>query len=284
MKKRIFGGALVVVVFGVALYFGGYVLAALLCAMSVLAAWEFARALKPCGHRLYFWPMAVLAILWYAFLAFNPFTGSGFELLENVIVLAMSAAFCLLLFAIASIAQLFGYPDRTVADVSFTFYGFVYTVLLLSCILMIRSRENGLLYSIFVFVIAWSSDISAYFAGSLFGKKKIFPVLSPHKTLAGAIGAVLGAMLCAFLYGLAVRGALDWSIGQTLAITLPAGALGSLLAQAGDLLASSVKRLGGVKDFGKLIPGHGGILDRFDSVLLVAPAVELLLFFLEDFA
>lgn len=271
------------VVFGASLYFGGYVLAVLLCAMSVLAAWEFARALRPCGRRLYFLPMAVLALLWYVFLAFNPFTGSGFELLENVIVLAMAAAFCLLLFVITSVAQLFGYPKRTLEDVSFTFYGFVYAVLLLSCTFLIRSRENGLLYSIFVFVFAWSSDIFAYFSGSLLGKKKIFPVLSPHKTLAGAVGAVLGAMLCSALYGLAVRGTLDWSIGKTLAITLPVGALGALLAQAGDLLASSVKRLGGVKDFGKLIPGHGGILDRFDSVLLVAPAAELLLFFLEDF-
>jgi CDP-diglyceride synthetase len=125
------------------------------------------------------------------------------------------------------------------------------------------------------FVIAFGTDIFAFFSGSLFGKKKLCPTVSPHKTVAGALGGLFGAVSCALLYGLLIH-ALGKTVNQGV-LTVYAG-LGSVFAQLGDLTFSAIKRTCGIKDYSKLLPGHGGILDRFDSVLFTAPLMEILLF------
>lgn len=108
-----------------------------------------------------------------------------------------------------------------------------------------------------------------------FGKHKLAPVISPKKTVEGAIGGVVGAAVLTVIYGAAV------SAFTTLTLSVPlclaAGILGAVLGQIGDLSFSIVKRKSGIKDYGKIFPGHGGVLDRFDSVIFVAPLVELLL-------
>jgi phosphatidate cytidylyltransferase len=118
-----------------------------------------------------------------------------------------------------------------------------------------------------IFVISFSTDVFAYLTGKLFGKKKLAPKISPNKTIEGSLGELIFcttiSALFAFLTGLDVI-YVTWI-----------GALGSIVAQCGDLFASSIKRYCGIKDFGKLIPGHGGILDRFDSVMFVAVFIQL---------
>ena len=109
------------------------------------------------------------------------------------------------------------------------------------------------------------TDTFAYFSGYLFGKHKLIPKISPKKTIEGSIGGVIGSIVCCIIFGYIFK--LD--IIQMIII----GGLGSVIAQIGDLFASAIKRYVGIKDYGKLIPGHGGILDRFDSVILVAPFV-----------
>ena len=126
-----------------------------------------------------------------------------------------------------------------------------------------------------IFIAAWGSDTCAYCAGMLFGKHKAFPVLSPKKTWEGCIGGVVGAGLLAMLY----CGAMNLWFGQEgslLQYAIVCGC-GSVLAQIGDLAASAMKRNKEIKDYGTLIPGHGGVLDRFDSVIFVAPIVFYLL-------
>lgn len=119
-----------------------------------------------------------------------------------------------------------------------------------------------------IFVFAWGSDTFAYFTGVFLGKHKLCPALSPKKTVEGAVGGILGCMLCTLIVCL-VRNANGAGV-NVVAITL-FSALFSVLGMVGDISASYIKRAVGIKDYGNIMPGHGGVLDRFDSVLLIAP-------------
>jgi phosphatidate cytidylyltransferase len=123
-------------------------------------------------------------------------------------------------------------------------------------------------------VIAFTSDSLALFAGMAFGRHKLAPQLSPKKTVEGALGGFFGAIACTLLYGLILR---TWC-GITVCYPILAlyGGLGSVVSQMGDLFFSYIKRQYGIKDYGNVFPGHGGVLDRFDSVIFCAPFIELL--------
>lgn len=128
-----------------------------------------------------------------------------------------------------------------------------------------------------VFIAAWITDTFAYFTGFFFGKHKLCPKISPKKTIEGSVGGTLFCVIAFLIYGFALSLLFDFSPNYPgLAVV---GILMSVLAQLGDLLASVIKRTYGIKDYGKLFPGHGGVLDRFDSVLLLAP---MLLVLVED--
>ena len=134
-------------------------------------------------------------------------------------------------------------------------------------------------YLVFVpFVLAFLSDTGAYFAGYFFGKHKLAPVISPKKTVEGMIGGVLGAMLGMVIYCLILQLAFDFKCNYFYALIY--GFVGSFAAVFGDLCFSVVKRQTGIKDYGNLIPGHGGILDRFDSMMVVGPLAEALMLLL----
>lgn len=124
-------------------------------------------------------------------------------------------------------------------------------------------------------VAAFTSDAFALFAGMAFGKNKLAPELSPKKTVEGAVGGLAGAVVCCILYGVVMGRFFDMKVNYLfLAIY---GALGSVVAQLGDLSFSYIKRQYGLKDFGNIFPGHGGVLDRFDSVIFCAPLIEILI-------
>ncbi|HIY04220.1 MAG TPA: phosphatidate cytidylyltransferase [Candidatus Anaerotignum merdipullorum] len=162
------------------------------------------------------------------------------------------------------------------------FFGFFYACFLLSHIYLIRESMYGASLIWLVFIAAFGCDTGAYFVGITLGKHKLIPSLSPKKTIEGSIGGIVTATILALLYGLWMRHVLSIEDINLLLLCGLTGFLGSFLAQVGDLAASAMKRLTGLKDFGKLIPGHGGVLDRFDSVLLTAPAVYyIMLFFIE---
>ena len=144
---------------------------------------------------------------------------------------------------------------------------------LISAIVRLGLRDHGPVYVVLPFVTAFSCDAGAYFAGLALGKRKITPHLSPHKTLAGCIGGFLSAMVFQLLSGLILR-ACDYEVN--LAVMAVYGFLGALACQLGDLCFSAIKRLCGVKDYGTMIPGHGGMLDRFDSMFWVAALTEFL--------
>ena len=159
-------------------------------------------------------------------------------------------------------------------------------LILLIFILAISSvsilRENfGLWHVWFVFIAAWGSDTGAYFVGRTIGKRKLAPKLSPKKTVEGAIGGIIIAAGLLVLYGFILNSQNIFNLTTTDYIALGIfGATGAVLGQAGDLFASSIKRRIGIKDYGKIIPGHGGVLDRFDSILFTAPATLIFVQFI----
>ncbi|MDR1532897.1 MAG: phosphatidate cytidylyltransferase [Clostridiales bacterium] len=164
------------------------------------------------------------------------------------------------------------------ADCAAAMFGFFYVAFPLSFICLTRQHELGNYFVWLIFISAWGSDTFAYFTGKTIGRHKLTPKLSPNKTVEGALGGVLGAMLLGFVYGLiATRHAAGVSL--TLFCTIITG-VGAVLSQFGDLAASAIKRYTNIKDFGQIIPGHGGVLDRFDSVLLTAPGVYLVMYIL----
>ena len=125
-----------------------------------------------------------------------------------------------------------------------------------------------------VFICAWGCDTCAYCVGMMIGKHKMAPVLSPKKSVEGGIGGIVGAALIGALYALAIN---RWSnAGASILEFAIIGAVGGAISQIGDLAASAIKRNYNIKDYGKLIPGHGGILDRFDSVIFTAPIIYYL--------
>ena len=124
-----------------------------------------------------------------------------------------------------------------------------------------------------VFIIAFGTDIFAYFVGMAIGKHKMCPNLSPKKSWEGAIGGLVFAVILTVVYAYFVFGGSPTGIKWALVL----GIIGSVMSQCGDLAASAIKRQIGIKDYGKLLPGHGGILDRFDSVLFAAPTIYFLL-------
>lgn len=146
---------------------------------------------------------------------------------------------------------------------------------LLSALVRLQGDENGRFLILLPFVLAFLSDTGAYFVGCAFGKHKLAPVISPKKTVEGLIGGMLGAMVGVALYCLVLQNVFQFHANYWF---IPVyGILGSLGAVFGDLIFSAIKRQTGIKDYGNLIPGHGGVLDRFDSMVIVAPLTEVLM-------
>jgi len=172
------------------------------------------------------------------------------------------------------------YTKVTLQDCMATVFVFFYAVVLLSFICLVRGYRFGQYFVWLIFISAWGSDTFAYFTGKLLGKHPLAPRLSPKKTVEGAVGGVLGAALLAFLYGLGVSWLMRLNDTQLIVIFTVVGAVGAVFSQFGDLSASVIKRQNNIKDYGKIIPGHGGVMDRFDSVLFTAPGVYIFMVFL----
>lgn len=179
-------------------------------------------------------------------------------------------AFSVYLLVMLSI-MLFSFKTLHMHDIAAATLFSLFIGLFMGCLTRIRMAEGGEYWIWLVFLGAWGSDVFAYFTGCQFGTKKLLPAVSPKKTVEGAIGGALGASICFLLFGLIIGG-----LGNVHPVSLLfAGVLSSLCGQVGDLTASVIKRQYGIKDYGKIMPGHGGAMDRFDSILFVAPIVYI---------
>ncbi len=164
-----------------------------------------------------------------------------------------------------------------VIDIAITFFGICYIVLFLMFMSIIRNMENGKFLIWYVFISSWLTDVFAYITGKTIGKHH-FTDISPNKTIEGCIGGTLGATICMIIYTIILNNFAGFNINIAL-ITIT-GIILSIVGQIGDLSASSIKRYAGIKDFSDLIPGHGGMVDRVDSVIFIAPFAYLLFLFI----
>lgn len=176
-------------------------------------------------------------------------------------------------------AYVFSFPKFDIKELMACFYGLFYVVIMLSYVYLVRITRDGAYAVWLIFLCSWGCDTCAYLVGVMFGKHKMAPVLSPKKSIEGGVGGVLGAALLGFLYALIVKDYIH-EINRPLLLFPVMCAVGGLISQIGDLAASGIKRNNDIKDYGKLIPGHGGIMDRFDSVIITAPIIYYLIMFM----
>ena len=169
----------------------------------------------------------------------------------------------------------FQFPKHKAEQVFAAFTGVFYVAVMLSCIYQTRMMETGAYIVWLIFLCSMVSDTCAYCVGVLIGKHKMAPKISPKKSIEGAVGGVLGTMLLTVLYGWIFREQIHLTLDYIFVLAAISG-VGALVSMIGDLSASAIKRNYDIKDYGKLIPGHGGILDRFDSVIFTAPMVYYL--------
>lgn len=161
------------------------------------------------------------------------------------------------------------HKDITLSDIAIVTFGVIYVAYLFSYMVSIRALDRGSLYVWLVPVAAFSADTFAYIAGRLFGKRKLCPEISPKKTVAGAVGGILGCIASLMLFAY---------IAQFNIIRFALmGAVCSVVCEFGDMFASIIKRQYGIKDYGNILPGHGGVLDRLDSIIVAAPVIYLFL-------
>ncbi|MDD3172920.1 MAG: phosphatidate cytidylyltransferase [Herbinix sp.] len=172
-------------------------------------------------------------------------------------------------------AYVFGFPKYKTEQIAVSFLGLFYVSIMLSYIYQVRMLKDGIILVWLIFIGAWGSDTCAYCVGMLIGKHKVAPKLSPKKSIEGCIGGFLGAALLGFLFATIFRERIHGIQNPQLAFAI-IGAASSIISQIGDLAASAIKRNHEIKDYGKLIPGHGGVMDRFDSIIFTAPVVYFL--------
>lgn len=168
----------------------------------------------------------------------------------------------------------------TIEDIAVSGFMTVYITAAFASVLFLRDSTGGAYTYLLVFIGAWITDIFAYFCGMLFGKHKLIPEVSPKKTVEGSIGGTLFCGGAFILYGTLIERFVDQASRMNLLLLFAYGVIVAVVSQIGDLCMSAIKRHYGIKDFGKVFPGHGGMLDRFDSIL----AVALVLLVLNGFA
>lgn len=259
MKKRVLTAIVGVPILFSMLYLGGYFLFAACLVLSAIGLLEYAGAMNVQLEQ-----KISLIFIEALGLVITVVIKLDYYALVPVLTLVFLAVFC---FEIVQGVR--GKQDVFRGIV--TFFGLIYIPVLFGHLMMFENLHAGIYYLWMVFIIAFSTDTAAYFVGMAIGKTKLAPEISPKKTIAGAVGGLVASSVLTALYGLL----LTLAFHQTLPIYAYAviGFVGSVAGQCGDLTASMIKRKMGIKDFGKCLPGHGGILDRFDSILFIIPLV-----------
>jgi phosphatidate cytidylyltransferase len=255
-KTRLISGILLVAAALLTIISGGYVLLFTLACVSMIGMQEFYRAMKVRDGSF-----GMLDAVCYLGTAIY-YTAAVVDF-ERYGMMAVLLTLVMLMFV-----YVFTYPKYKAQQICGAFFGMVYVAVMLSFILLTRNLPGGKWIVWLIFLCSWGCDTCAYCVGMLIGKHKMAPVLSPKKSVEGAVGGVAGAALLGALYALATGGLiLEYAL---------ICAVGALISMVGDLAASAVKRNQNIKDYGTLIPGHGGILDRFDSVIFTAPVIYYL--------
>lgn len=262
-KTRLLSGIVLVIILIATVGCGGNVLFGVLGIISLIGMTELYKVVnvekKPIAFVGY-----LAAVVYYVLLYVN-----RMDLLPLLIMV-----FMILLMAV----YVFTFPTFVADQVVTVFFGVFYVAMMMSFVYQTRMLPDGGVVVWLIFLSSWGCDTCAYCVGMLIGKHKMAPKLSPKKSVEGGIGGIVGAALLGAIFAVAMNH-FAAAGANVLHYAIICGA-GGAISQIGDLAASAIKRNHEIKDYGKLIPGHGGILDRFDSVLFTAPVIYFLSAFL----
>ena len=264
-KERTISAVILVIAAFASILPGGIILAVVLYGISMVGFLELTKA---CGVREGQKPntleiVGLAAITCYYLVTY----------------FVQDASYAVMVILLAMIAMMsvyvFGFPKYHANQVMDAYFSLIYAPVMLSFVLLTRQLDDGIYLVWMIFISSWISDTFAYLAGVMLGRHKLAPVLSPKKSVESSVGGIVGAALFGALFG----AYLDSTLGQEQYVMILAvvGGVGSVISQVGDLAASAVKRNHEIKDYGNLIPGHGGIMDRFDSVIFTAPITYFLI-------
>ena len=265
LKRTITGVALIAVLVVVLLFLPAWCAGVLLSVMVSLSAEELLKTtgLVDNAHLLGAAVVMAINVVWWCFYG----------------MIYAWALGVLLVFVVLCFAQMLRTNGQLPFNqVAITIVAGILIPFLLAALVRIRIMENGVFFIAAPFVMAFLPDTGAYLIGCAFGKHKLCPNISPKKTVEGLFGGFLGGIVGMVAYGLELQYFFGFTVNYLFAVIY--GVLGAGFATFGDLMFSVIKRQTGIKDYGKLLPGHGGILDRFDSVTIVAPLAEVLLLIL----
>ncbi|APB76386.1 MULTISPECIES: phosphatidate cytidylyltransferase [Paenibacillus] len=260
MRQRLITGILAGIFFLAMVLWGGLAYHLLILAMALIGFNEFARMtqVSPFGGTAILGYVSILAFVF----PYEPFG------LHSPLPIASMLWLVMIAFMIITVGTKNKIPIQMVAIL---FLGTVYIGFGFSYIAESRHMEHGLLWTFLLLACIWASDAGAYFVGKMAGKTKLWPAISPNKTVEGSIGGIVLALVIALVFAGLSGGLLPW--GKAIGIGLSCAVVGQL----GDLVQSAYKRVYGIKDSGNLLPGHGGILDRCDSWIVVFPFVHMLM-------
>lgn len=230
-----------------------------------------------------------LSVLAFAFIGmheiYNAFCNKGYRPIKAVGYIGISVFFyflmieqnlggmlTIILTTIVGLTVPMFDSERTPNDIALTILGLIYPGMISLCLIpLLNSSMYGGYLVVLIYLSTWASDTFAFFVGTKFGKSPLIPKISPKKTIEGSIGGLIGSTLVGILMGLLYNKYLDIDLSSYHYLVM--GLLTGVFGQLGDLIASSIKRYCGIKDFGRILPGHGGIMDRFDSILFAMPVI-----------
>lgn len=263
---RIISGCLGFPIISLILIFGNdIIIDILLATISIICSYEYIHCFQSTNKAN---PSRWLMFLISGLLAFTHLAGD--IALREIIIGLIPISILILI-----IELIFSKGKKNIKDVAITFFGICYIPLMLVFLSIIRERfTEGKILIWYIFCSAWGSDVFAYFIGRKFGKHK-YTDISPKKSIEGCVAGVIGAIGIGLLITLIVNNIFHLSISYFVVAIIVL--ILSIIGQIGDLAASSMKRYCGLKDFGELIPGHGGMLDRIDSVIFILPFAYMLL-------
>ena len=278
MKQRVITGALFAIIFiGAMLLMNTLVFPVFIALLSVIAVYEIVKAVGLKNRFIMASSMTLAAVI--------PFL---FEFRIKVPVAVLGGIFVVAIL----IMMLLQYEKTQFVHAVTAIFAAVCIPFAFSVMIIFRDIEHyidgynkldGIYLLIFAFFASWMTDIFAYFVGSKLGKHKLCPKISPKKSVEGAIGGVAGAVLLNVLLLFVFKRFLDGGAGFTYPVVVVLSVILSIVSMFGDLAASTIKRNFGIKDFGKLLPGHGGIMDRFDSALFVLPVLYSAIYIVNKF-
>lgn len=271
MKERTITSAAIVTAMLLLVIFSGYIVYPVaLALLAVIASFEILRVIKADKTLAIALPAYVLA-------AAFPII-SYFVTANTVMPLLLMLAACMFVYLMWLMGvSIFSKGRIAFSQISEVFSASLYVTVSFTSLSLLRylDRECGVFCVVLVFMVAWACDTFAFAVGSLMGKHKLIPEISPKKTVEGSIGGIIFSAIFCLVYGLALDLIVDDMVVNYIVLVF-CGAILSIVSQLGDLIASLIKREYGVKDYGRIFPGHGGIMDRFDSVLAVSTILLIL--------